>query len=227
MTTIKVIDKLKLVKRYNPFIDKETLTLSSKSKNGRTYYNAHYRQGDLDGACGAYSIAMCLNILGVFNSEESLSKDDSKIDWRTLEGRMIKKLDSKGLYRNGLELEECEEILDTYKSMVYYEEPENDEDIIAYAKKMVDENTPSMLGISFSGGAHWIVIVGYVIDDKTNTFIALLTLDPGYKSQSVAFWNGYISLKIENNNKRKTYKYFYAPMNRLISINEIFSIHIN
>lgn len=90
MTTIKVIDKLKLVKRYNPFIDKETLTLSSKSKNGRTYYNAHYRQGDLDGACGAYSIAMCLNILGVFNSEESLSKDDSKIDWRTLEGRMIK-----------------------------------------------------------------------------------------------------------------------------------------
>lgn len=79
-----------------------------------------------------------------------------------------------------------------------------------------------MLGISFSGGAHWIVIVGYVIDDKTNTVIALLTLDPGYKSQSVAFWNGYISLKIENNNKRKTYKYFYAPMNRLISIDEIF-----
>lgn len=92
MAKIKVIDKLQLIRRYNTSLDKDTLTLSSKSKNGRTYYNAHYRQGDLDGACGAYSIAMCLNILGVFNSEESLLKDGSKIDWRTMEGRMIKKL---------------------------------------------------------------------------------------------------------------------------------------
>lgn len=226
MAKIKVIDKLQLIRRYNTSLDKDTLTLSSKSKNGRTYYNAHYRQGDLDGACGAYSIAMCLNILGVFNSEISLLKDNSKIDWRTLEGRMIKKFNSKGLYNNGLTKNECEEILDTYKTIVYYEELENDEDIISYAINMVDEDTPSMLGISFSGGAHWIVIVGYVKDDKTDKVIALLTLDPGYDSQSVAFWNGYISLKIENNDKRKIYKYFYAPMNNLISIDDIFSIHV-
>lgn len=226
MAKIKVIDKLQLIRRYNTSLDKDTLTLSSKSKNGRTYYNAHYRQGDLDGACGAYSIAMCLNILGVFNSEISLLKDNSKIDWRTLEGRMIKKFNSKGLYNNGLTKNECEEILDTYKTIVYYEELENDEDIISYAINMVDEDTPSMLGISFSGGAHWIVIVGYVKDDKTDKVIALLTLDPGYDSQSIAFWNGYISLKIENNDKRKTYKYFYAPMNNLISIDDIFSIHV-
>jgi len=226
MAKIKVIDKLQLIRRYNTSLDKDTLTLSSKSKNGRTYYNAHYRQGDLDGACGAYSIAMCLNILGVFNSGTSLLKDDSKIDWRTLEGRMIKKFNSKGLYNNGLTKNECEEILDTYKTIVYYEELENDEDIISYAINMVDEDTPSMLGISFSGGAHWIVIVGYVKDDKTDKVIALLTLDPGYDSQSVAFWNGYISLKIENNDKRKIYKYFYAPMNNLISIDDIFSIHV-
>lgn len=226
MAKIKVIDKLQLIRRYNTSLDKDTLTLSSKSKNGRTYYNAHYRQGDLDGACGAYSIAMCLNILGVFNSEISLLKDNSKIDWRTLEGRMIKKFNSKGLYNNGLTKNECEEILDTYKTIVYYEELENDEDIISYAINMVDEDTPSMLGISFSGGAHWIVIVGYVKDDKTDKVIALLTLDPGYDSQSVAFWNGYISLKIENNDKRKIYKYFYAPMNNPISIDDIFSIHV-
>lgn len=226
MAKIKVIDKLQLIRKYNTSLDKDTLTLSSKSKNGRTYYNAHYRQGDLDGACGAYSIAMCLNILGVFNSGTSLLKDDSKIDWRTLEGRMIKKFNSKGLYNNGLTKNECEEILDTYKTIVYYEELENDEDIISYAINMVDEDTPSMLGISFSGGAHWIVIVGYVKDDKTDKVIALLTLDPGYDSQSVAFWNGYISLKIENNDKRKIYKYFYAPMNNLISIDDIFSIHV-
>lgn len=143
-----------------------------------------------------------------------------------MEGRMIKKFNSKGLYNNGLTKNECEEILDTYKTIVYYEELENDEDIISYAINMVDEDTPSMLGISFSGGAHWIVIVGYVKDDKTDKVIALLTLDPGYDSQSVAFWNGYISLKIENNDKRKIYKYFYAPMNNLISIDDIFSIHV-
>ena len=40
-----------------------------KSKVGRSTKKVHYRQGELDGACGAYSIAMALNIIGAFDAD--------------------------------------------------------------------------------------------------------------------------------------------------------------
>ena len=35
--------------------------LLCKKPSGRSMQKAHFRQGDLDGACGVYSIAMLLN----------------------------------------------------------------------------------------------------------------------------------------------------------------------
>ena len=43
--------------------------LLCKKPSGRSMQKAHFRQGDLDGACGVYSIAMLLNIIGVFEAE--------------------------------------------------------------------------------------------------------------------------------------------------------------
>ena len=100
MKHFKVIDQLHL-------IDGE---LMCKTMNGRSYQKAHYKQGDLDGACGAYSIAMVLNILGVLDAGDVF--DDSKIDKRTTYGRLIKTLNKEyGLYPDGLTANDIKKLL--------------------------------------------------------------------------------------------------------------------
>ena len=70
MKQFKVINRLKLIEGV----------LMCKKPSGRSFQKAHFKQGDLDGACGAYSVAMVLNILGVFEAEEICS--DNVIDKR-------------------------------------------------------------------------------------------------------------------------------------------------
>ena len=53
MVQFKVINRLQL----------RDGVLMCKKPSGRSWQKAHYKQGDLDGACGAYSVAMVLNIL--------------------------------------------------------------------------------------------------------------------------------------------------------------------
>ena len=60
MKIYKVIDQLEL----------KDGKLMCKKPSRKSWQKAHYKQGDLDGACGAYSVAMALNILGVFEAED-------------------------------------------------------------------------------------------------------------------------------------------------------------
>ena len=67
MRQFKVINQLQLIDSV----------LMCKKPSGRSFQKAHYRQGDLDEACGAYSIAMVLNILGVFEADNIYSDSNS------------------------------------------------------------------------------------------------------------------------------------------------------
>ena len=60
-----VIDQLRL---------NEKGALVCKKPSGRLCSKVHLKQGDLDGVCGAYSLAMVFNILGVF--EDSSRNSD-------------------------------------------------------------------------------------------------------------------------------------------------------
>lgn len=91
--------------------------LLCKKPSRRSMQKAHFRQGDLDGACGVYSIAMLLNILGVFEAEEMNSNLEG--DARYAEWKLIKALNEYGLYRDGLRSEEIQVILTkTYSKYV-------------------------------------------------------------------------------------------------------------
>ena len=105
MSQFKTIDQL---------IIKDT-KLVCRSQTRRSYQKAHFKQGDLDGACGAYSIAMTLNILGVFDAEDISS--DKTMDKRTSEWKLIESLHSFGLYRDGLTIEEVQMILQKYTKL--------------------------------------------------------------------------------------------------------------
>ena len=198
MSQFKTIDQL---------IIKDT-ELVCRSQTHRSYQKAHFKQGDLDGACGAYSIAMVLNILSVFDAEELCS--DNTIDKRTSEWKLIETLHSYGLYRDGLTIDEVQMILQKYSKYIETEEYElthNDSEDIGYVRKNIDENIPMIAGISFNKNeGHWIVIVGYSWNNK-GEIQELLILDPAVASPTVCCWNAILNLKREKN---KRYGYTYS-----------------
>jgi hypothetical protein len=181
--------------------------LLCKRPSGHAAQNAHYRQGELDGACGVYSIAMVLNILGVFESDNLGS--DVKLDRRTSEWKLIKSLNEYGLYRKGLTSEQIEQILnDNYAKYVMTQvfTKQNGTDLIEATKLAVDKNVPIILGISYNQtNGHWIVVVGYATDENDN-LTALLTLDPGTDAPRCCLWNGIIDLPKQ---PRKKFGYSY------------------
>lgn len=174
-----------------------------KSKVGRSTKKVHYRQGDLDGACGAYSIAMTLNIIGAFDAD-FLNEETKNVDYRTSEGKMHKAIHEWGLYPNGLSTDNCLEILEKFKKKSMYkliEAPEVNPDIL---KSYIDRDIPIILSIDYQGGGHWIVIIGYEL--KNGRIENFFTLDPGSELPSSAYWNGVINMNPANG---KHYRYAY------------------
>lgn len=200
--------------------------LKCKKPNGHSFQKAHYKQGDLDGACGAYSIAMVLNILGVFESDEICS--NAEYDKRYAEWKLIKALNEKGLYRNGLEGSEIQHILsNNYAKYVTAQviRKDNGHDIISSTKDWIDHNNPVILGFDFNRhNGHWVVAVGYAVDEDDN-LTAILTLDPGCDSPHYSLWNGIIDLpKLP----KKKYGYSYnSDYSSMVDIEEAIIISKN
>lgn len=196
--------------------------LLCRKPSGRAMQKAHFRQGDLDGACGVYSISMLLNILGVFEAEEMNSSSDG--DARYAEWKLIKALNEYGLYRGGLRSDEIQEILTkTYSKYVSVQvATKEDYNLIDLVKNYIDKNIPTILGINYDKmNGHWIVAVGYAVDENEN-ITAILTLDPGNDSPKYSMWNGIIDLpKVP----RKKYGYIYnSNQQSMVDIDEIIII---
>jgi hypothetical protein len=191
--------------------------LSCRKPSGRSFQKAHYKQGDLDGACGAYSIAMVLNILGVFESDELCS--DTEFDKRTAEWKLIKALNEDGLYRDGLNSDKIQRIINNYAKYVTAQVIRKKEyDIISETKDLIDNNNPVILGFGFNKhDGHWVVAVGYATDENDN-LTAILTLDPGSNSPRYSLWNGIVDLpKIP----KKRYGYSYnSDYSSMVDIDE-------
>ncbi len=197
MRTLHIIDKLIL----------ENGQLQCKF--GRKLQKAHFRQGELDGACGAYSIAMCLNILGVFEADDLNS--DREFDKRSAEWRMINALHGFGLYRDGMKSEDIENIIQgNYSKYVICNSIDAKEsDFISFIKESLDDNCPIIIGIDYnSRDGHWVVGVGYECD-KDGDMQTIFTLDPGTDSPIYSYWNGVLSLQ---RIPRKKYGHVYSSL---------------
>ena len=198
MKQFKVINRLKLIEGV----------LMCKKPSGRSFQKAHFKQGDLDGACGAYSVAMVLNILGVFEAEEICSD------------KLIKALNEEGLYREGLTSEKIQKILSAnYGSRVALQlaKKVSGHDIADIAKNWIDNEIPVILGLVGKNFAHWVVAVGY-IEDENKVISDILTLDPGSESPKYALWNGILNL---NKEPRKRYGFRYdSDYNQMVDLDE-------
>lgn len=187
-------------------------------KPGRSLQKAHFKQGDLDDACGAYSVAMVLNILGVFEAEEICS--DNPIDKRTSEWKLIKVLNDEGLYRKGMTSDKIQsKLTENYGSRVnvQFASKSSKHNIAEITKDWIDNNTPVILGFVGKNYAHWVVAVGY-IEDEHGILSDILTLDPGSDSPKYALWNGILNLYKE---PRKRYGYRYdSDYHQMVDIDE-------
>ena len=213
MKTYKVIDQLDL--REDGLMCRKPL--------GKSWQKAHYKQGDLDGACGAYSVAMVLNILRVFEADDIYSDSDSA-DNRFADRRLIKALNEFGLFRNGLTSEEIIDVLTKqFSKMVSAESfSKKEQDLKALIVAELEDNNPVILRLAYNKKeGHWVVLVGYEqIGDKVTSF---LTLDPSNDSPSLTKWNGILDLE---KLPKKTYGYKYHAENiRYVDFEEVVIIN--
>lgn len=181
-----------------------------KRKSGKGKQALHQRQGSLDGACGAYSLAMDLMITGLINSEDIFSI--SKIDKRLSANKLIKELIiNNGLYIDGRYLEEYKNMVDKYLSkdteIILYSDKNK---IIEVLQERIGDNIPSVLDIQYSGGGHFVVVVGMSFDDLDNP-LKILCLDPLFESPSISVWNSIID--IQEPTAHKQYCYIWETNN--------------
>ena len=188
MKTIEYIDKIRVTQRG----------VECKDALGK-WVKAHYRQGDLDGACGVYSLTMVLLILG-YLSEDEVNIDNDRLDLRKNRDRFLSRFyEEQGLIRAG------------YSSIVLRKDiarlcPEIDvkrrnpkdcdkavEKIYEYLRK----NLPVIISTEFKDGkddegndkigGHYLVAIGAEVENEIITKI--LCLDPGSPSTKIAPWN--------------------------------------
>ena len=77
------------------------------------YELVHLRQGDMDGACGPYSLMMCLILQGVVRREDVVALNN--LDGRTALGKLWNKFqDFHALFRQGTTLQDIGSLLATF-----------------------------------------------------------------------------------------------------------------
>ena len=105
-------------------------------------------------------------------------------------------------------VDEIRQILTTnYKKYVNVESyKKNEINLQKQIINFIEKNIPTILRIDYDKyHAHWIVAVGYELDDN-NEISSFLTLDPGVGSPTICPWNGILS---SDKLPRKTYGYTY------------------
>lgn len=175
MSSLVFIDKIKFHK------NEIVCRLPSKKGSKTGWQKAHFRQGELDGACGAYSVAMLLNILGVFQAE--MMQQPEKLDYRKRITKLVIELNRHGLYKDGLDRTEVKKIVNKCYGTILMAESTtarySQERVIKYIADNIRSNNPAMMNLQWkTGGGHWVVVVGMECDENNNPN-KFYTLDPG------------------------------------------------
>lgn len=179
------------------------------------------RQGTADGACGPYSLFMSLKILGILRQTDTIYPE--KIDKRTRAYKFMNDISSlRGLIFNGTDLSRLYDlIIKNLNSKVEVEWSEkSNESLLDFVIQELDEDKPTIVGLSFKDGGHWIVAVGYTINEK-NDITNLLVLDPSGEKPTVSPWNSIISV---SHSKKSKYPYKWITNNYNVSFEEALSL---
>lgn len=201
MCTINLVDNLVLQKGI----------LRAKGREGQQS-RVFLRQGQLDGACGVYSLMMMLMIHQKINRKDldskSLSESPSSV--RRLKTTFFN--GSKRILRSGSTFDELRiKLLQTFgkqiKPNVYTTHPSKGEaleveELHQKIKEQLDAKQPVQIGYYWNpkDHGHSVVAIGYSISDD---ILRLYCLDPSFTLPYTSMWNNIIDLNMNYDNEER------------------------
>lgn len=179
-------------------------------------------QGSADGSCGPYSLFMALKIAGILYNENLLP--NNKIDARTGIGKFMKKIQSfPHLLMGGTFLQDiCDLVNHNFASRLKVElSKSQNQELIEFVIDKLKANRPTITGIEYKGGGHWMLAVGYQSNEK-GKIIKLLFLDPSGSKPTIAPWNSIVDI---SSNKKSEFPYKWITNGNAVLFDEALSLY--
>lgn len=196
----------------------------------------HIRQGDMDGACGPYSLMISLMINEIITFDEVV--DLNHHDGRTRLGKFLDKLFLFGsLVRQGTTMDDLYWLGDCFKNhpngkvSVDFPKANTQREKAKTVISSLNMGEPVIIGLEWQGGdGHWCVAIGY--EEVDGAVTKIFTLDPGYTYIPNSYWNGIIEVCNDDgsikNSGRLSCNYLTADPSQetKCQINEIIQINV-
>ncbi len=203
------------------------ITASGVSVFNRKWQPVHLQQGEMDGACAVYSMMMNLLILKVLTRNQVVNLKTT-FKGNTAKGRLFKEFFvTEGLCRDGFYFSEIKEKLShsfakevTSSPLQYTASLSDQTSFVEELRTAIDSDTPLITVLSFKGGAHAVLAIGY--EEQKDGVKKIFCLDPSYAISPTSFWNGVIIL---NEGKGKySHQYITDKDEKYINVSESLNI---
>ena len=211
MAAIKVIKSIRL----------DSKGVRVKDANG-SIVPLHKRQGDMDGACAVYSLAMAMLCMGVVTNEDLQIYNCA--DKRTRKGKLLSHfLEEQGLVRNGYSfVTMAKEIrASNFNINAVRKNPKEYADVINEIADFLDEDNPVIISTEFGNGAHALLAIGYETEDNDDKITKILCLDPSEEAPLYTYWNCIIDVSRTGGKLEYPFVYITSTQSYKVALGDI------
>ena len=211
MAAIKVIKSIRL----------DSKGVRVKDANG-SIVPLHKRQGDMDGACAVYSLAMAMLCMGVVTNEDLQIYNCA--DKRTRKGKLLSHfLEEQGLVRNGYSfVTMAKEIrASNFNINAIRKNPKEYADVINEIADFLDEDNPDIISTEFGNGAHALLAIGYETEDNDDKITKILCLDPSEEAPLYTYWNCIIDVSRTGGKLEYPFVYITSTQSYKVALGDI------
>lgn len=211
MAAIKVIKSIRL----------DSKGVCVKDANG-SIVPLHKRQGDMDGACAVYSLAMAMLCMGVVTNEDLQIYNCA--DKRTRKGKLLSHfLEEQGLVRNGYSfVTMAKEIrASNFNINAIRKNPKEYADVINEIADFLDEDNPVIISTEFGNGAHALLAIGYETEDNDDKITKILCLDPSEEAPLYTYWNCIIDVSRTGGKLEYPFVYITSTQSYKVALGDI------
>ena len=211
MAAIKVIKSIRL----------DSKGVRVKDANG-SIVPLHKRQGDMDGACAVYSLAMAMLCMGVVTNEDLQIYNCA--DKRTRKGKLLSHfLEEQGLVRNGYSFVTMAKAIraSNFNSNAIRKNPKEYADVINEIADFLDEDNPVIISTEFGNGAHALLAIGYETEDNDDKITKILCLDPSEEAPLYTYWNCIIDVSRTGGKLEYPFVYITSTQSYKVALGDI------
>lgn len=211
MAAIKVIKSIRL----------DSKGVRVKDANG-SIVPLHKRQGDMDGACAVYSLAIAMLCMGVVTNEDLQIYNCA--DKRTRKGKLLSHfLEEQGLVRNGYSfVTMAKEIrASNFNINAIRKNPKEYADVINEIADFLDEDNPVIISTEFGNGAHALLAIGYETEDNDDKITKILCLDPSEEAPLYTYWNCIIDVSRTGGKLEYPFVYITSTQSYKVALGDI------